>query len=188
MKWADFKKFSKKQKQTILIGSLLIAVLLAGYYYFLIQPSINKLGELTPQVVQLRKDLTMVKGEIQHIAQTRLQAQQLDNKIQEYKKAIPMESDLSQLLNYLSTEARDANVTLLGIEPKKNSLITGSGFREISLILRAKGDYHSLGYFLNQLETGERYMKVENFELSADKKDLNQHPIELSLRTYASEQ
>ena len=145
-----------------------------------------RLNELGPKARKLKQELATWKKEIQEMESLERQVTQLRRKEQTYRKFIPQESDPSQLLNYLSNEAKDTEVTLLEVEPQKKNSVGNGYFREILLTVRAKGGYHDLGRFLSRLETGDRYIAVESFEISSDPKDLQEHLMKLNLKTYAT--
>lgn len=178
---------NKEEKQKLLLGFLLGCILLAFYYYLLIQPKLSRLGELMPKVKERREELAAIKEDVEHRDRLDRQIRQLDERVKEYQKVFPPETDLSQLLEYLSGQARASNVSLVGVEPKKGEAVSGGVFREVLLTVQARGGYHSLGLFLNRLETGERMMAVDHFELSTDPQNPMEHPMKLDLKTYASQ-
>ncbi len=177
---------NKEEKQKLLLGLLLGSILLALYYYLLIQPGFSRLGDLMPKVKERREELASLKEDMARRDRLDRQRRQLDERVKEFQKVFPPETDLSQLLKYLSEQARASNVSLMGVEPKEGEVVSGGGFREVLLTLQARGGYHSLGLFLNRLETGERMMAVDHFELSADPQNPREHRMRLELRTYAS--
>lgn len=178
---------NKEEKQKLLWGFLLGCILLALYYYLLIQPKLSRLGELMPKVKERREELAAIKEDIANRDRLDRQIRQLDERVKEYQKVFPPETDLSQLLEYLSGQARASNVSLVGVEPKKGEAVSRGVFREVLLTVQVRGGYHSLGLFLNRLETGERMMAVDHFELSADPQNPMEHPMKLDLKTYASQ-
>lgn len=184
----DLKGMSKEQKQKFLLGILFGCIVLVLYYYLLVQPSLSRLGVLMPKVKELREELAEVKEDIKNKDRLDQQMKRLDEQVKKYREVFPSESDLSQLLKYLSGQARASNVSLIGVEPKEGEAISGGAFREVLLTLQARGGYHSLGLFLNRLETGERMMIVDHFDLSADPQNPREHQMRLELKTYASKQ
>ncbi|GEM_PF-6350940 len=184
----DLKKMNKEQKQKLLLGILLGCIVLVLYYYLLVQPSLNRLGVLMPEVKGLREELASVKEDIKNKDRLNQQLRRLEEQVRKYREVFPSESDLSQLLKYLSGQARISSVSLVGVEPKEGEIISGGVFREVLLTLQARGGYHSLGLFLNCLETGERMVIVDHFNLSADPQNPREHQMRLELKTYASKQ
>ena len=168
------------------MGILLGCIVLALYYYLLVQPKLNRLGVLMPEVKELRLELALVKEDMKNKDRLNQQLRQLDERVKKYQEVFPSESDLSQLLKYLSGQAKDCDVSLIGVEPKERDAISGGVFREVLLTLQARGGYHSLGFFLNRLETGERMMVVDHFELRTDPGNPREHQIRVDLKTYAS--
>ncbi len=182
----DLSCLNKEQKQKLVLGILMGATVLVLYYYLLLQPKFRQLGALFPQVRELRQELTSLKKEGERIDLLREQSERLDQQMRKYQKAIPMESDLAPLLAYLSEEAKSSRVTLTGMEPKIGQTTAGSAFRETLLILQTEGGYHALGLFLDRLETGERLIRVDRFELVSNKKTPREHQMTLELKTYVS--
>lgn len=189
MNFFNLKEMDKEQKQKLLLAVLIGAIGLVFYYTFLIQPQMRRLDGLMPEVREIRRELILMKQDINRVDRLREQLGLLNEQMERYQKSFPLESDLSGLLSYLSAEARKAHVTLLGIEPKAEEEKNSSGiFQEISLTLRAEGGYHELGLFLNRLETGERLMAVDHFALETNPNNPRQHPMRLNLKSYVSKQ
>lgn len=181
-----FSCLNKDQKQKLILGILLGAIVLVLYYYLLIQPQFRRLGELFPQVKELRQELKSLKNETGRISLLRDQSERLNSRMEQYQKAIPAESDVAPLLAYLSAEAKASRVTLSGMEPKTGQVTAGNPFQETLLVLHARGGYHALGLFLNRLETGERLMRVDRFEIVSNQQTPREHQMELVLKTYGS--
>lgn len=175
---------TKQQQQKVILAILVGAIFLVLYYYLLIQPKLSRLGQLIPEVQQNREQLTVIKEDLKKLDFFKKRRMELEEERKVYQKTFPEDSDLSGLLNYLSNQAKTAGVTLSGIEPKKTERVSGKTFREIQLTLRAKGDYHSLGTFMNRLETGERMILVEGFQIISDAEDPREHPMRMDLKTY----
>ena len=181
------KEMSKERKQKLLLGILLACIALVLYYYLLVQPSLNRLGVLMPKVKELRGELASVKEDIKNKDHLNQRLKQLDEQVKKYREVFPSESDLSQLLKYLSAQARVSSVSLIGVEPKEGETISGGVFREVLLTLQARGGYHSLGLFLNRLETGGRMMIVGHFDLSADPQNPREHQTRQQAPTSAQQ-
>ena len=57
-------------------------------------------------------------------------------------------------------------------------------YREIPILITAKSGYHELGSFLNNLENADRFMKVVDIDIKANKTSPKKHDVELMVCTY----
>ena len=182
----SLKKLDKRQQQRFLLVLLILCISFVLYYYLLLKPKLTQLMQSIAEVKEVRQKVLDARDEIDRENSLKLQLKELEETQQKYQSAIPVESDLSSILDYLSVEAKNSGITLLGVEPTEQESRIGP-FRTLKLSLRAKAGYHSLGKFLSQLEGGERFIEVDAFEIRGDAKSPREHNIQLSLRTYAFE-
>ena len=109
-------------------------------------------------------------------------------KVESYEKKLPVEQEIPALLENLSDMAKDSNIKIVSIvpampkdnNPGNKSLI----YREIPILITAKSGYHELGHFLNSLENADRFMKVVDINIKANKASPKKHDVELMICTY----
>lgn len=79
-------------------------------------------------------------------------------------KASALWRDSDDLMLWLTSQAKTVKVEIIGVEqlPTRET----NAFFESPMRLKIKGDYHSLGRFINRLERAEEPVKMSHFRMS----------------------
>ena len=95
------------------------------------------------------------------------------------------------LLQRISEIADSYRVTISEIKPSKKGPDSRSAKENegvpgqtLSITLNALCDYHSLGKFLNELESMDIYIAVEDFKITPQQTDSLVQKVQLELKTY----
>lgn len=179
--------FKDTKTQTIILVALLGIVLFALYIYFIFLPKVTSDINVIGKTISMRHDL---KDAIFLIAQRdslKKKVAEYNEKIELYEKKLPAQQEIPNLLENLSKMARNANITIIGITPvtlklQKEKKVTV--YQETPILITAKSGYHELGHFLNNLENGDRFMKVVDMGIKANAMSSKKHDVELMVYTY----
>jgi Tfp pilus assembly protein PilO len=86
--------------------------------------------------------------------------------------------------------AKDSDIKIVGIVPvlsklkDDKSVKKGQTYQEIPILITAKSGYHQIGHFLSSLESADRFMKVTDINIKANKLSPKNHDVELIICTY----
>ena len=176
---------SNPKQMVIAVFAALIIVLLV-YFNFLLNPQIVYLFSSRSKLSQLNADLKSARNDIAKIGDMRKQVEMYNKKIGQYEKTLPTKEGIPSLLENLSEMAKSANMRIVGIVPVDHNEPAASGraYKEMPIKIIAKAGYHELGRFLSSLENSDRFMKVIDMLVRADKASPKKHDVELMLVTY----
>ena len=191
LKNIDLKSIDLKNRQTqvmllTVLGALAAAAL---YIYFVFVPQVMRVFELTVNTAKMRSELKSARVVIKDFERLKNSLKKQGQKVESYEKKLPAEQEIPALLENLSDMAKDSAIKIVGIAPSTSfkddkSLNKSQIYREIPILITAKSGYHELGHFLNSLENADRFMKVVDIDIKANKTSPKKHDVELMVCTY----
>lgn len=178
----------KNPKHQMVILGVLISILLAIlYFYLLLKPQAIRVVSAAVKNGKMKSDLKTMEGEIANIPKYSQEITAYKDKVERYERMLPAEQEIPNLLESLSGMAKSSGVKIVGITPvavpedkKQQGLI----YQEIPILISAKSGYHELGNFLAKLEDADRFMKVGDIEINANRVTPKRHDVELLVLTY----
>lgn len=188
----DFKSIDLKdpKTRTFLLIALAALITAALYLHFVFVPQAIRVFKLTAGAGKMKKEIRSARTLIKDFEKLKSNLEERKQKIESYEKKLPAEQEIPALLENLSDMARDSDVKIEGIAPVAShfkddkSAKKSSIYREIPILITAKSGYHELGHFLNKLENADRFMKVIDMDIKADKANLKKHEVQLMVCTY----
>jgi len=178
--------FRNPRTQVITLISLVGVLAVILYLHFIFIPQIARDIKLIGKTLKIKKDTRTAKSIIAEKPGFKKRLEEYNKKVELYEKKLPEQQEIPSLLENLSTMARSANITIVGITPSLPP--SGGGrnqvYQEIPVVITAKSGYHELGRFINNLENGNRFMKVLDIDVKADKATPQRHNVEMVVCTY----
>lgn len=179
--------FQANKKQLIILASL-VAVLAAFLYFtILLKPQVIRVYGAIVKAGKMKADLKGAEADIARIDTLKKEISSYKDKVERYEKFLPAEQEIPALLESLSGMARTAGVKIVGITPAsipEDRNAKDSVYLEIPILISAKSGYHELGNFLSSLEGADRFMKVADIDIRANKATPKKHDVELLVLTY----
>ena len=192
LKNIDLKSIDLKRPETqVLLLTVLISLIVAILYIYLVFiPQFVRVFALSGNIEKMRLELKSARYTVADTDKLKNILKENSEKIESSEKKLPAEQEIPTLLEDLSNMARDSRIKILSIVPAM-SYFDGdkSGnksqiYREIPILITARSGYHQLGHFLNGLENADRFMKVVDIGIKADKASPKEHDVELMVCTY----
>jgi len=192
LKDIDLKNIDLKSKQTQTLLLIAFTVLVAAilYLYFAFVPQVVRVFKLTVNTGKISSELKSARIMIKDFDGFKNDLEECSQKVESYEKKLPAEQEIPALLENLSDMAKDSNIKIVSIVPAMPYLKDGKTgkksliYREIPILITAKSSYHELGHFLNNLENADRFMKVVDIDIKANKANPKKHDVELMICTY----
>ncbi len=181
-----FTNFKKNPKQMVMVMSSVVLIALLVYIIFIFNPQVVSISGIRSGLGKVNADLKSARSDIAKIGSMKGAIESYDRKIGLYEKTLPTEDGIPGLLESLSEMAKSANMRIAGIVPvdQKESESRNRVYKEIPIMITAKAGYHELGRFLSSLESSDRFMKVADIQIKADKALPKKHDVELLVVTY----
>lgn len=175
------------QKQTAMIIVIIALAAVFAYIHLAMRPQAAGIARVYRNITRVRADLKNAKLVIAKTDEMRKAIEAYDRKVGRYEKTLPTEHGLPTLLEDLSEMAKTSNMKISGIVPlagKEPAARRGQAYQEIPISISARSGYHELGRFLANLENCDRFMKVADISIKANKTSPKKHDVELLILTY----
>ncbi|MFH0763731.1 MAG: type 4a pilus biogenesis protein PilO [Candidatus Omnitrophota bacterium] len=178
----------KNPRHQVAILAALIAILTVILYFtLLLKPQVARVIGAVIKNHKMKMELNSMESEIANIARYRKEAGAYKDKVERYERMLPAEQEVPALLENLSGMAKSSGVKIAGITPiaiPEDKNREGRIYQEIPVLISAKSGYHELGCFMDKLEDSDRFMKVADIEINANKGSPRKHDLEILILTY----
>ncbi|MBN1794445.1 MAG: type 4a pilus biogenesis protein PilO [Candidatus Omnitrophica bacterium] len=155
------------------------ALLIIAYVSLYCVPGVHAVSALRKQKAVLAKKFGEIDRELEEQKRTSARNVFLKERLRTLQERFTDDNELSPFLEYLSTVAADTAIQVTQMTPLAEKEIEEYNVVEVPILISAKGSYHQLGHFINQLELGPRFTLVQELRISPDQKDIFLHHIEI---------
>lgn len=160
----------QNDRNILILGILILVVLAIAYYFLLFSPLrqdyLAKYDERTRREAQ-KQQLEQTAAQLENI---RRNADDIERQILELSKRIPEQAEIPTLVVQIEEVARAADVTQLRIEPGDPQAPPGGGdFSRIPITMSFEGTYEQLQDFL---------LRVRNLARLVTINEVNYEPVE----------
>lgn len=181
-----------QEKQKKLIIAMAMIFVFVFDFGFLLRPQVIILGRLGSKISALSKDLKSAKNDIASRKDLENSLALLKTKVKDFGSTVSLEEELPSVMEWISRTANKTFVKITQIKPlkeEKKAILKAEGggiYYQISILIDAQCGYHSLGKFLNELESSAVIMKVIGLEVTSNPSDSMRHLARLTLQTYVT--
>ena len=184
------ENLNDKQRRYVFIGLLVLVFVLD--FFLLMQPQISMLTKIGPEIDVLKQDIGTVKENSQRINEYKNAAERLRKKVDILNLSVRHKSEVSSILETISTLASKSGVKIDEIkpDPEQQKVLLDKNNRKyysMPINIDAESSYHNFGRFLNQLENDVISLQVSSFTMIANGSSKN-HKIKMVLRTIVFEE
>ncbi|HWP57124.1 MAG TPA: type 4a pilus biogenesis protein PilO [Candidatus Acidoferrales bacterium] len=173
--WRQIGELSKAKKIALL--ALLIVLVLALDYSFLYSPQASRISDLNEQIANLQRDLDKKKRIAANRPKLLQQRAEAEARYKEATARLPAQKEIPELLRNISTRAREAGLEIILFRPLGENY--QDFYAEIPIVLAARGDFHSVTAFFDELGRMDRIVNVHNVELKATKTKEERQTLEV---------
>jgi len=185
MNLEDLKENKAYQIVAGVIAAYIVCTVM--FYFIAIAPKVGAVNILKEKITEKQSFVSKagsIEKQREKIENAKIRIDELKNDISFYEKKLPTEKDIPDLLQYLSTVAKESDVKLLEIEKKQEIRQEEMLYVTVPFKLILKGGYHNIGSFVSKLENADRFMKIQELEVKEDKKNSFEHRGEMVVYTY----
>ena len=189
MKKLDLGLLSNKQNKELIIFLILTIVIISLDFSFVLKSQWTNLLDMNQQLSQTRQKILKSDVDELRIDRLRERLEELSKTVTIAKQGIIEEGQIPTLMEKISKLADVVNLKIMQMIPQKeirdsNRFSTSAGeeyyIQPISLI--ARGDYHSLGKFLNKLEAYQVLIALKTIDIiPGSSRAAMQHNVRLSV-------
>ena len=154
--------------RNILIAGILVLVLLAlAYYFLLFSPLRQEYLDRYEERGQKEQQLAQLEQQAAELENVRRNAPEIERQILEYSKRIPEQAEIPTLVVQIEQVAEGAGVTQLLITPEPPAPPPGGGdFSVVPLTMSFEGNYENMTDFLLRVRNLSRLVTIN--ELTYD--------------------
>jgi Tfp pilus assembly protein PilO len=170
----------------MLLAGILILLVVADYF-LIARPQIGGIVAINNKIGQLRKDAQMLITNKQRLAQFQAQLEIARREVKNFNSMIYKKDEISSVLKVISSLANEYGVKIDQLVPKamdaKPLVINEEGkFFGLGIFVHTHAGYHQFGKFINRLERDRMFWRVDDVQISADEKDTQKYPFNLTLK------
>ena len=178
-----------KQKKIIIAVFLVLIAYLDGA--FILKAQRAGISRLDPKIVRLSADLANLKTGLENMRIAKVNPGLSAQKKVMRSLRILAQSQVSELLQEISTEANKFDIKIAQLRPsrqaqKEKSVPGQDKFIPMLINLDMVCDYHSLGRFIQALENSPVFMGVQELDVSTQLPDYMKQKVILVLKTYVT--
>lgn len=181
-------QLDKQKKILIVIFFVLIIYVDANY---ILKSQTSGIKSIDPKITRLKNDLANLNRDldIMRVSQSKQGSGAL--KVITRSSKILSESQISGLLQEISSKANKLDIQIGQIRPSKEivnpkTAVAGDKFTPILINLDLICDYHNLGKFIDALENLPVFLSVQELRISTQLPDYMKQKVILILKTYAT--
>ncbi len=154
-------------------GAVIGIVLLVGFYFVVYGPRDGEKADLQREVKQLEEELESARAVAELRPVLEKQIQEMGDKLSYYERRLPNEKEVPKLLVELRRAVEEEGVQLEALkagDPENRGTYTTVPFD-----VEVTGGYHELGKFVNTLESGERFLAVNDLSIETSRREKDPH-------------
>ncbi len=149
----DFKEIKNILKDKVKTAYMVVfAILIIFAYLIIIRVDLAKFSILKNEALEKEENLRIL-ATIDNSKKT----------IEKFNNELSVDKDPYSLLGLITENAKKELITLDFVRPIES--ITLSGYRKISILVEGRASYHNIGRFILALETGDKYLIVEELQM-----------------------
>jgi type IV pilus assembly protein PilO len=154
---------SRRERNILLIGFLLIVLLAVGYYFLFLGPLLNNLDERAQERADKQAQLANLQQQVAELEAIRQNAPEIERQLLELSKRIPTQPEIPTLVVQVEEIAEAAGVTQLSIVPGDVEAPPGGGdFSVMPVTMSFTGTYEQMQDFLLRTRNLARLVTVRS--------------------------
>jgi len=175
------RSLNKLDSRTIAIAVIAVSLLVAVLWYYLwYKPAQERILALEQEIQMLKEERDRGLEAKRNLPELRKKIAELEKEIEEFLAALPKEEKFYEVLELLSSSAKESDVTLTSLSrsPAQSEI---ADVASIDVAMNVEAPFPALYTFLKRLEELRRYSTINEVQLSLAKQDLKNPTISASL-------
>lgn len=168
MNLGNFSLSNLRQRDIALIVIVLTVLLGVAWFFYMYQPTGERIDELQVQIDQLNADIVRGETARDNIATLRAELERAQVERSAFLAELPRESEIASLLNQLRLGADAAEVQFESVNQSGGAGEQIQDVRPIGFSVSTQGEYPETMSFLNILESLQRFTKIRQVGLNVE--------------------
>ena len=166
----------RSQKIGILAGAMVLLVAVGFFYVY--QPTSDKIVRLTQEISKVREERDKKKRIAANLVQLQRDLREWDGKLKTVVAQLPDSREIPELLSNISTKAREAGLDIILFRPRNENL--KEFYAEIPVDIVVRGGFYSAVAFFDEVGRYHRLVNIDNIDLKNPKVSGDQVVLEIS--------
>lgn len=149
--------------QRLAVMALLLIVIAAGTFFFVIQPLDEKIARHNVRISQLDNELEQKKSIARNLVRYRVEVERLKQRLNEALTLLPNEAEIPELLQKLASLVQQSDLVMRQFEPT-GEVVQGF-YAKIPVKMSITGNYHSIAIFFDKVAKLARIVNVTDIKL-----------------------
>lgn len=168
---------SRNDRNLLILGSLMIVLLIVGFYFLLLAPLLNRLEAADLLREEREAQLARLEQEVAELEEVRRNAPEIERQLLELSKRIPTQPEIPTLTVQIEEIARDSGVAQLSLIPGTPAPPPGGGDYTVQPITMSfEGTYEELQEFLRLTRNLARLTTVNGVTYEASEEGTTTQP------------
>ncbi len=152
-------------QQYLILGAMVLAAILFGYYQYLWKPVNQEIVKLTATRDQKQKDLDEAKRIVARYAEFKKQAATVQRELEWFESRIPKKLETTRFVQALNSIQQSSRVKFTSLTFPTSKPAAGAPYNEMSADVRFTTDFQGLLTFLYRMSLAEVYMVADSLNL-----------------------
>lgn len=161
-----------------LAGLVAAAALVAGGWYFLVNPKVKEIEAKNRQLDKLQVQINEGRAAAQKLPQFREEVRRLELELDKLLRILPARRNTPELVRRIRQLTEQGSFDLLRFTPGNFS--DKDFYSEWPIAIRLNGSYHNLALFFDRIGRFSRIINIENLKIVGLAKSAQGHSINAS--------
>ena len=166
MNLSNFSLKGLRQRDITLIILVLTIILAVLWYFYMFTPTRDRISELDIQIDSLAAEVRQGETAQRNLPELEESLAKAKQARDDFLSELPLESDVSRLLDSLRLTAADSELNLTNINKGGGGNNAIEDVRSIGFSLATTGSYNATMSFLSELQSLKRFTKIQSVNLS----------------------
>jgi type IV pilus assembly protein PilO len=154
---------TRRERNILLIGFLIIVLLIVGYYFLFLSPLLNNLDQRAQERTDKQAQLANLQQQVAELEAVRQNAAEIERQLLELSKRIPTQPEIPTLVVQIEEIAEAAGVTQLSITVGDvGPSPEGGNFSVVPVTMSFTGTYEQMQDFLLRTRNLARLVTVSS--------------------------
>lgn len=154
-----------KQKVALLV--LIVAGIVTGFYYQVVEPKSAEIAQLEEQVGKLDREVATLTIKVKHLDELVAANKQLEIELAKKKERLPPEEEAVMLLKQVSDLAIRLGLDVKLWKPGGKSEDPSKLFVRLPVNVEVSGGYHTAALFFDRINNLPRIITVSNLKMGS---------------------
>jgi len=165
-----------------IFAAIIFIGILVGGYFFMVQPTIEKLDRAVREESQLKKDYENKAFQVANLEEYKAQMADMEQSFESILKQLPRDTEVPGLIDDISLAALNNGLDLKVISPQEQ--VATQFYNELPIDVEVEGDYHELGAFVSSVASLPRIVTLHDFSIDKSSSDDDRLKLTILAKTY----